>query len=762
MKTSVTGYPNIGANREMKFANERFFRSEIGFHELLDTAKKIAADNYQTMYDKGIDIIPSNDFTLYDNMLDTMFFLGAVPERFRSLGLSKVDTYYAIARGYQGDGIDVRPLPMKKWFNTNYHYIVPEIEDDMVLSLSGTKPFYLYQLGIEMGIKTKPVLMGPFTFLKLARYTGEKTASDFVCQMIEVYSRVLERFSLLGAEWVQFDEPCLVNDLTWDDVKLFTRMYSEILRSKCNVKVLCQTYFGDVRDCYIEMCSMDFDGIGIDFIEGDFSHKFIKTGFPKEKVLFAGVVSGRNVWRNNYKKTLECYRKMTRYGSGIVLTTSCSLLHVPYSLKNERKISDEQKKYLAFAEEKLDELAELKSLTECDEPENTDIYRANRCLYASARTDENVEVRNKVRALADMDFERVPGYNEREKIQKISLHLPVLPMTTVGSFPQTDEVRAIHSSFRRGEINESAHDTLIEKKITACIEAQEKLGLDVFVNGEYERTDMVEYFGERLDGFICTENGWVQSYGNCCVRPPIIWGDVSRGKPITVKWTEYAQSMTNKPVKGIVTGPVTMLNWSFAREDISLKDCAYQIALALRDEVLDLEASGIRVIQIDEAAFRERLPIRIRDRKDGYLKWAVGAFRIVQSELKPETQVHIHICYSEVKDIIKELDMLDCDVLNFEDSRSGSEPLSAFMDGGFRADLGPGVYDTHSPRIPSVSEIKQRVSSSLEKIPLEKLWVNPDCGLKARTPQEAQQSLTNMTAAVREIREELANTVRLP
>lgn len=758
MKTSVTGYPNIGADREMKFANERFFRGEIGFHELLDIAKGIAADNFQTMHDKGIDIIPSNDFTLYDNMLDTIFFLGAVPERYRKLGLSKVDTYYAMARGYQGEDIDVRPLPMKKWFNTNYHYIVPEIEDDMVFTLSGTKPFYLYKLGREIGINTKPVLMGPFTFLRLARYTGEKTASDFVSQMIEVYSRVLERFSLLGAEWVQFDEPCLVYDLTWDDIKIFTRMYSEILRSKCNVKVLCQTYFGDVRDCYIEMCSMEFDGIGIDFIEGDFSHKFIKNGFPKEKVLFAGVVSGRNVWRNNYRDTLECYRKMIRYGSEIVFTTSCSLLHVPYSLKYESKISDEQKKYLAFAEEKLEELVEIKALAESEEPEKTSVYRENRRLFSRARTDDDVEVRNKVRALADMDFARVPDVQERELIQKNNLRLPVLPMTTVGSFPQTDEVRAIHSAYRRGDINESAYDTLIGKKISACIETQERLGMDVLVNGEYERTDMVEYFGEALDGIISTENGWVQSYGNCCVRPPIIWGDVSRRRPVTLKWTAFAQSLTDKAVKGIVTGPVTILNWSFAREDISRRDCAFQIALALRDEVLELEAAGIRVIQIDEAAFRERLPIRIKDRRDGYLDWATDAFRIVHSGLKPETQVHIHICYSEVRDIIRELDSLDSDVINFEDSRSGAETLDAFAEGKLRAQLGPGVYDTHSPRIPSVSEIKQLIYANLERVPLEKLWVNPDCGLKARTVEEAEQSLANIAAAVREIRAEIAGS----
>lgn len=753
MKTSVTGYPHIGANRELKFANEKYFRKEIDIYELLETAKELAVQNYEIQRDKGIDIIPSNDLTLYDAMLDTIFLVGAVPERYRKLGLSKAETYYAMAMGHQNGSIDLKPLSMKKWFNTNYHYVVPEIEDGTRLMLSGAKPFYLFELGKDMGIITKPVLIGPYTFLKLARYTGSGKPSDYADDMIEIYSRVLERFSLLGAEWVEFDEPCLVQDLSWEDVKLFTRMYSEILRNKCNVKVLCQTYFGDVRDCYIEMCSMDFDGIGIDFIDGAFSHKFIRNGFPKEKVLFAGVVSGRNVWRNNYRDTLEWYRKMSRCGSEIVFTTSCSMQLVPYSLKYEHKLSDEHKKYLAFAEEKLGELADLKKLAESDEPHSLPEFRANYQLFETVRSGADTEIQNNVRALADVDFVRTPAHAEREKIHKTAFGLPVLPTTTIGSFPQTAEIRAIRLARRRGEISAAEYEKLIKKKTASCIEAQEKLGLDVLVGGEFERSDMVEFFAQSLDGFLFTENGWVQCYGTRCVKPPIIWGDVSRPKPVTVDWTVYAQSLTKKLVKGIVTGPVTMLNWSYPREDLPLRDCAYQIALALRDEVLDLEANGIKVIQIDEAAFRERLPIRRADRKHGYLEWAIGAFRLVHSGVKPETQIHTHMCYSEFGDIIDEINELDTDVINFEAACSDLTILDALSEREFKAQVGPGVYDTHSPRVPSEDEITQLLYRILEKIPVDKLWVNPDCGLKPRTESEAYAGLESIISAVKKMRE---------
>ena len=755
MQTSIIGYPRIGALRELKFASEKYFRGEITAAELEKTAKEIRSYNLELQKKSGLDFIPSNDFSFYDGVLDTAFLLNAVPERYTSLGLSKLDTYFAAARGYQGEKGDVKALAMKKWYNTNYHYMVPEIDDSTEIKLAGTKPFELFSEALGNGVRTKPVIIGAYTFLKLARYKGSKKAADFIIQTSAAYCEILRRFNELGTEWIQFDEPSLVTDMTAGDIQLFVSLYEKILPNKGSVKVLVQTYFGDVRDCYKELCGLDADGIGLDFTEGKKSLELVKTnGFPKDKTLFAGVVNGKNIWRNNYASTLITIAELEKHTHDIVINTSCSLLHVPCTIANETKLEERYKKHFAYAEEKLEELAELRKITASQCPADTEEYRRNAALHSEPRTGGNEAVRKKVAALTAEDFVRLPAFAEREKIQKERFRLPLFPTTTIGSFPQTAEVKSARNAHRKGELSDSDYEFFIEKKIAECIALQEEIGLDVLVHGEFERNDMVEYFGECLDGYLFTEKAWVQSYGTRCVKPPVIWGDISRAKPMTVRWSVYAQSLTDKPMKGMLTGPVTILNWSFPREDISLRESALQIALAIREEVLDLEANGISIIQVDEAALREKLPLRRADWREDYLDWAIPAFRYVHSGVKPETQIHTHMCYSEFADIIRDIDDMDADVITFEASRSDLAILDVLKENNFRTEVGPGVYDIHSPRVPSKEEIIAAIRKMRERIPAGKLWVNPDCGLKTRGNEETVPSLKNLVSAAKEARNE--------
>ncbi len=757
MKTSIIGYPRIGGLRELKFASEEYFRGEINADELEQTAKQIRLHNLELQKNSGLDFIPSNDFSYYDGLLDTAFLLNAVPERYTARGLSQLDTYFAAARGYQGEKGDVKALAMKKWYNTNYHYMVPEIDDSTEIKLNGTKPFDLFKEALDNGVKTRPVIIGAYTFLKLARYTGKKTAADFADAAVKAYAELIAKFAELGAEWIQIDEPSLVKDMTAEDIALFVSLYQKILADKKGVKILAQTYFGDVRDCYDELTALPFDGIGIDFNEGKKSLELVSTkGFPKDKVLFAGVVNGKNIWRNNYEKTVKIISELKKYADDIVLNTTCSLLHVPCTLANESKLPANVKKHFAYAEEKLGELAELKEILSAEKPEETEAYRRNTELHAEVRSGDDPAVRAKVAALTDKDFIRLPAFAEREKIQKERFKLPLFPTTTIGSFPQTADVKAARKAFRTGEMNAEDYEKFIEKKIADCVALQEEIGLDVLVHGEFERNDMVEYFGECLDGYIFTEKAWVQSYGTRCVKPPVIWGDISRSKPMTVRWSKYAQSLTDKPMKGMLTGPVTILNWSFPREDITLKESAFQIALAIREEVLDLEANGISIIQVDEAALREKLPLRKSDWREDYLDWAIPSFRYVHSGVRPETQIHTHMCYSEFADIIKDIDDMDADVITFEASRSDLTILDVLKANDFRTEVGPGVYDIHSPRIPSQEEIKTAIDKMKARIDISKLWVNPDCGLKTRGVEETVPSLKNLVNAAKQAREENA------
>lgn len=755
MKTSVIGFPRIGTLRELKFASEKYFRKEISEEQLKETAKELRKTHWNMQKNAGIDFISSNDFSFYDTVLDTAVLLNIIPKRYKELDLSEIDTYFAMARGYQGEHGDVKALAMKKWFNTNYHYIVPETEDDTKIKLSGDKLWNEYAEADELGIETKPMLTGAYTMLKLCRYTGNKSEKDYVCDIIAAYKELLQTCGKKQIAWVQFDEPALVLDIDDSDKALFHQIYDELLAVDTDTKVLLQTYFGDIRDIYEEVIKMPFAGIGLDFIEGKQTCDLVsKYGFPKDKVLFAGVVNGKNIWKNHYDKTLKVLSGLREKGIDTVISTSCSLLHVPYTLENEEKLSKEYTAYFSFAKEKLVELSELGKLADSKNYAEYDIFEKNHKLFSGSRDCTNKDVRNRLSKVCESDYVRLPKRSERQKIQKEEFKLPKFPTTTIGSFPQTKDVKANRSAFKRGEKTEQEYVDFNKKKIAECVKWQEEIGIDVLVHGEYERNDMVEYFGESLGGFLFTQKAWVQSYGTRCVKPPIIWGDVYRNKPITVEWSVYAQSLTKKIMKGMLTGPVTILNWSFPREDISIKDSISQIALAIRDEVLDLEANGIKVIQIDEAALREKLPLRKTDWYKEYLDFAIPAFRLTHSGVKPETQIHTHMCYSEFTDIIPAIDDMDADVITFEASRSDLLILDSLRENNFETEVGPGVYDIHSPRVPSVEEITNVLKIMLTKIDSDKLWVNPDCGLKTRGMKESDASLRNMVCAAKKIRKE--------
>lgn len=748
MTATIVGFPRIGENRELKFITEKYFKHEATEEELKERAKDLRQHDRKLLLDSGLTNFTSNHFSFYDQMLDAAFLFNVIPENIAELDLSDLDKYFALARGYQGKKGDVKAWPMKKWFNTNYHYIVPQFTADTDVKLAGTKIFDEFVEAKEDGTITRPVLVGPFTLLQLSEFHG-CVKEDFVGAFIEAYARIFKQLEDLGANWIQLDEPSLVKDLDEKELALFKALYEPLLLQKGKLKVLAQTYFGDVRDAYDVLLKLPFDGIGLDFVEGRRTLELVERGFDDGKVLFAGVVNGKNIWRNNYQKTLDLLKKLNV--KNLVLTTSCSLLHVPYTVASE-ELEEDVTKHFAFAEEKVKELVELDALLKNQSPE---FLRKNAELFEKPRVLENAELHQKIADLKPEAFVRQPEFAVREKIQKQEFNLPLLPTTTIGSFPQTREVKQKRAAFRKHEISQEEYDEFIAERIDSWIRFQEEIGLDVLVHGEFERNDMVEYFGQHLEGYVFTKKAWVQSYGTRCVKPPIIWGDVSRKEPITVRWSVYAQKQTKKIVKVMLTGPVTILNWSFPREDISIKESTLQLALAIREEVLDLEKNGIRIIQIDEAALREKLPLRRSDWQSEYLDWAIPAFRLVHSGVKPETQIHTHMCYSEFNDIISAIDDMDADVISFEASRSNLEILDELKEKNFKTEVGPGVYDIHSPRIPTVEEIEQALHRILAKVKKEKVWVNPDCGLKTRGEKETKASLKNLTQAAQNIREEL-------
>ena len=754
MKYTIVGFPRIGEFRQLKRATESYWKGEISLAELKRRAEEQCLGQWDVQKKAGLDQIPVGDFSFYDQMLDTAFLIGAVPRRYTALGLDPLDAYFAAARGYQGEKGDVKALTMKKWFNTNYHYMVPELDDETVFALHFDTLSEQIRLARDHGVEARPVLIGPFTFLKLAKFKGKKGIEDYLPGIVAVYKQLLAEIGKIHQGWIQIDEPQLVKDVSPADADLFVRLYSDLLAEKRN-KILLQTYFGDVRDCYAQIVSLPFDGVGLDFIEGKKSLELLqKNGFPKEKTLFAGLVNGKNIWRSDYSAKLALLEKIGAVAPNTVLSTSCSLLLVPYSVKNETKLPAEVTRHFAFAYEKLEELAQLAALAGKGDRASDPAYLENQKLFAETalRTDDSVQER--VRQLGEADFRRPHPRRERQNLQRKVLAQELLPTTTIGSFPQTAAVKQNRSKFRKGEIDKAAYDEGVRGFMKECIALQEEIGLDVLVHGEFERNDMVEYFGENLTGFVFTENGWVQSYGTRGVKPPIVFGDIKREKPFTVEYIAYANTLTKKDVKGMLTGPVTILNWSFPREDVPIKETIYQIALALQDEVLDLEKAGVRIIQIDEAALREKLPLRKEDWFTDYLDFAIPAFRLASARVKPETQIHTHMCYSEFEDIIPSIDAMDADVITFEASRSQLTILDSLRANHFETEVGPGVYDIHSPRVPSVEEIKSALRQMLEKIPAENLWVNPDCGLKTRGIAETEASLKNLVQAAREIRAE--------
>lgn len=763
--TSVSGFPRIGGDRELKKAIEGYWKGKHGLDQVRATAKELRERHWRLQAEAGIDLIPSNDFSYYDQVLDTAILLNVIPQRYDRLAFENPeDTLFAMARGYQGPKGDVTALPMKKWFTTNYHYLVPEIDSATDIHLNGTKPFDEFEEAKALGIHTKPVLVGPYTFLKLARNAkAEPLELDkgLVNAVAAVYAEILTRFAALGATWVQFDEPYLVLDKEDGDVELFKTLYAKILPARTGgVKVLLNTYFGHIADVYETVNLLGFDGIGLDLIEGrDENLEAVgRYGVGESTTLFAGVINGRNIWRNDYAASLGLVDALRQVTPNVAVATACSLLHVPFSTAGEDGLGDEVLRHFAFAVEKLGELRAVADLSDADEEAKkaSDLLRENQALFDGTRVEPDRAVADRLAALTDKDATRLPARAERQRLQREALHLPLLPTTTIGSFPQTAEVRAARARLRKGELSREDYDAFIRSQIDQVIAWQEQIGLDVLVHGEFERNDMVEYFGQRLNGFLFTRNAWVQSYGTRCVKPPIVWGDVSRREPITVAWSSYAQSRTNHVVKGMLTGPVTILNWSWPREDVSNELQTRQLALAIRDEVLDLERAGIRVIQIDEAALREKLPLRKSDWHKKYLDWAIPAFRLVHAAVQPTTQIHTHMCYSEFNDIIRDIDAMDADVISFEASRADLVVLDAIHDAHFETETGPGVYDIHSPRIPSVDEIEERIDEILTKVDAGKLWINPDCGLKTRGNEETWPSLKNMVEATRIVRARLA------
>lgn len=745
MSTTIIGFPRIGENRELKFQTEKYFRNEITESQILSFSKELRKKHWRVLQEAQIEAIPSNDFSLYDQTLDTAFLLNIIPTEVANLDLTPLEKYFALARGYQGAKGDVKARPMKKWFNTNYHYLVPKFEKHNQIKVTGTKIFDEYQEARELGIQTRPVLIGPFTLLQLAEYADNTSAKDFVESLVDGYQDILCKLEALGAEWIQLDEPSLVKDLNTEEKQLFCNIYQRLTENKA-LKILVQTYFGDVRDVYQELIALDIDGIGLDFVEGRQNLSLVQQGFPANKTLFAGVVNGKNIWRNDYQKTLDIIKQIP--AQNIVLNTSCSLLHVPYSVKNEA-FAENIKAHFAFALEKLAELTDLAQLVK---GENTQVLASNQALFTNERVARDEKVHQKLAQLTEADFTRPDTFEAREQIQKEKFQLPLLPTTTIGSFPQTKEVKQTRAKYKRNEISKAQYDDYLATRTKEWLKWQEEIGLDILVHGEFERNDMVEYFGQNLNGYLFSTNGWVQSYGTRGVKPPIIWGDISRAQPITVYWSKFAQAQTKKYVKGMLTGPVTILNWSFPREDISLKESTLQLALAIQEEVLDLEANGIEIIQIDEAALREKLPLRQSDWYTQYLDWAIPAFRLVHSKVKPTTQIHTHMCYSEFTDIIPAIEQMDADVISFEASRSNLTILDELQAQHFKTQVGPGVYDIHSPRIPSVEEIEQTIKQILAKVPIEKVWINPDCGLKTRGEKETKASLEHLVQAAKNCR----------
>lgn len=768
MQTHNLGYPRIGSDRELKKACESYWAGKISIHDLVKVGKTIRNQNWETQKNLGMDWIPSNDFSFYDHVLDTSLMLGAIPKRYNKIlenqSNSELDLYFAMARGVQKDGIDVRAMEMTKWFNTNYHYIVPEFEENQKFSFFSTKIVDEFLEAKNAGINAKPVIIGPVSYLLLGKEVDKSfNKIDLIKNLLPVYIEILNKLKEAGVEWIQFDEPFLVMDLEPKAKEALRYVYNEIDKQFPSIKKMIATYFGSIGDNLELAYSLPVQALHIDCVHGFKQLDSALELAPKEMILSLGVVDGRNIWKNDFDKSLDVIQKaVTKIGEDkIFIAPSCSLIHTPVDLDletDEKTLTPEIKDWLSFAKQKVEEIATIKALAiGSKDSEILDKKQRNSNSIKNRKESaltHNKEVRQRMEQLQSISDKRISAFSERKKKQLEALQLPLYATTTIGSFPQTKEVRSWRSKNKKGIISDSEYQKLLEEETQRAIRIQEEIGLDVLVHGEFERNDMVEYFGEQLEGITFSKKGWVQSYGSRCVKPPIIFGDVYRPEPMTVEWTSYAQSLTDKPVKGMLTGPVTILQWSFVRDDQPRRDTCYQIALAIRDEVHDLEEAGINLIQIDEPAIREGLPLRKNDWQD-YLQWAIKAFRISSCGVKDETQIHTHMCYSEFNDMIQEIADMDADVITIECSRSNMDLLEVFSKFKYPNDIGPGVYDIHSPRVPTQEEMVFLLKKAKESIPVEQLWVNPDCGLKTRGWDETKKALEYMVAAALQMRQEV-------
>ena len=751
IKVASIGYPRIGPKRELKVALENFWKSDISEAELQTVAKDLRRKNWQTQKENGVDLISSNDFSFYDQVLDTICLLGAIPKRYKWDGKEvSLKTYFAMARGSQTSELDVPALEMTKWFDTNYHYLVPELSKDQTFQLSTNKPFEEFNEAKKYGFNTKPIILGPLSFLLLAKGLDGFKTINLLSKILPVYKEIIRKLSELGADWIQIDEPILVKDLDSQVVAQIKNTLNELKKSSGSSKILVATYFEDLNDeVKNEIFESDIDVVHLDLVRGNRNKSYVKNS---KKQLSLGLIDGRNVWKADLQEKIEFIKNNT--SGDIIIASSCPLLHTPYDLDLEQKVPQEIKRWLSFSKQKLQELNIIKNFInnnthQTELKKNTDDVQDRK---TSKLIHDNV-VKDRIKIINKSITDRKSSYTQRAKVQKDIFSLPKYPTTTIGSFPQTSDVRQARAKFKRGEIDEKNYDKFLKEKTIDAIRKQEKIGIDVIVHGEFERNDMVEYFGEQLKGFTFTSSGFVQSYGSRCVKPPIIYGNVSRPKPMTVRWSKFAQDQTKQIVKGMLTGPITILQWSFVRDDQHRKNTAQEIAFAIRDEVQDLEKNGIRMIQIDEPALREGLPLKKKDWKE-YLEWSVNCFKISSGIVKDETQIHTHMCYAEFEDIINSIAALDADVISIETSRSRMGLLTTFEKFKYPNEVGPGVYDIHSPRVPTKDEMKELIKKASKLIDPKRVWVNPDCGLKTRGWPETTAALEKMVEAAKELRNE--------
>ncbi|MDE9473605.1 5-methyltetrahydropteroyltriglutamate--homocysteine S-methyltransferase [Xenorhabdus bovienii] len=752
------GFPRIGLKRELKKAQENYWAGKISQQELLETGRELRARHWQQQKEAGVDLVPVGDFAWYDQVLTTNLLLGNVPPRHQNEdGSIDLDTLFRIGRGRAPTGTPAAASEMTKWFNTNYHYIVPEFQQGQEFKLGWTQLLDEVDEALALGHKVKPVLLGPVTYLWLGKVKGKAfNRLSLLTDILPVYQQVLAELAKRGIEWVQIDEPALVLELPKEWLEAFSTAYQAL---QGQVKLLLTTYFDSISHNLATIKSLPVQGLHVDLVAGKDSLDELNKFLPETWLLSLGVINGRNVWRADLSAKYQLVASLAGKRD-IWIGTSCSLLHSPIDLNDETGLDEEVKSWFAFALQKCAELsllAQALNAPEGSKQAELDAYSAPIRARRSSTRVNNPTVTERITAIKPQDSERNLVYPERAKLQRERYNLPLWPTTTIGSFPQTTEIRSLRLDFKKGRVDNTHYRTNISEHIKQAINEQENLGLDVLVHGEAERNDMVEYFGEHFDGYVFTQNGWVQSYGSRCVKPPVIIGDISRPEAITVNWSTYAQSLTDKPVKGMLTGPVTILCWSFPREDISRETIAKQIALALRDEVDDLQKAGIGIIQIDEPALREGLPLR-REEWQAYLEWAVDAFKLSAAIAEDDTQIHTHMCYCEFNDIMPSIAALDADVITIETSRSDMELLDSFEDFSYPNEIGPGVYDIHSPNVPSVEWIEALLRKAADRIPVERLWVNPDCGLKTRGWTETRQALANMVEAAKRLRASVSNT----